>query len=228
MFNVVMMRRNNGLYYLSLRLWIGVWTAIILLILVAIDASAFVCYITRFTEENFATLISVIFIYKAIEKVLEINRDSPIDTRSPDDDTLPPLDYTCYCSYSTSTSSAILEDDDPSMTTVLLQSGETPNRTALTWCKRTVHGKLVGDGCSTPTYVPDVFLFSVIMFATTYVISVMLKDMKTSSYFPTKVRTFLSDFAVVIAIFSMTAIDNWVGLATPKLLVPHDFKVSEH
>jgi hypothetical protein len=38
--------------------------------MVAFDASVFVCYITRFTEENFATLISVIFIYKAIEKVI--------------------------------------------------------------------------------------------------------------------------------------------------------------
>lgn len=36
---------------------------------VAFDASYFVCYITRFTEENFASLISVIFVYKAIEKV---------------------------------------------------------------------------------------------------------------------------------------------------------------
>uniref|UniRef100_A0A6P7GV83 Anion exchange protein n=1 Tax=Diabrotica virgifera virgifera TaxID=50390 RepID=A0A6P7GV83_DIAVI len=50
--------------YMSFRFWIGTWTAIILMILVAIDASAFVCYITRFTEENFATLIAFIFIYK--------------------------------------------------------------------------------------------------------------------------------------------------------------------
>ena len=40
------------------------WIALILLVLVAIDASAIVCYITRFTEENFALLIATIFIYK--------------------------------------------------------------------------------------------------------------------------------------------------------------------
>lgn len=50
--------------YMSFRLWIGIWITIILVILVAIDASALVCYITRFTEENFATLIAFIFIYK--------------------------------------------------------------------------------------------------------------------------------------------------------------------
>lgn len=55
--------------YLAVRCWVGLWTAAILLLLVATDASSLVCYITRFTEENFATLISVIFIYKAIEKV---------------------------------------------------------------------------------------------------------------------------------------------------------------
>lgn len=50
--------------YMSFRFWIGFWIAVILIILVAIDASAWVCYITRFTEENFATLISLIFVYK--------------------------------------------------------------------------------------------------------------------------------------------------------------------
>jgi hypothetical protein len=49
---------------MSFRFWIGTWITIILVILVAIDASALVCYITRFTEENFATLIAFIFIYK--------------------------------------------------------------------------------------------------------------------------------------------------------------------
>ena len=48
------------------RLCIGAWIGLILIILVATDASAMVCYITRFTEENFATLIAVIFIIKAV------------------------------------------------------------------------------------------------------------------------------------------------------------------
>ena len=33
--------------YLSLRLWIGLWVGAILLLLVALDAAAYVCYITR-------------------------------------------------------------------------------------------------------------------------------------------------------------------------------------
>lgn len=56
--------QNQGWDYLTFRFWIGTWIAVILLLLTAIDASALVCYITRFTEENFATLIAFIFIYK--------------------------------------------------------------------------------------------------------------------------------------------------------------------
>ena len=56
--------RSKDWHYMSFRFWIGMWIAAILLILVAVDASVLVCYITRFTEENFATLIAFIFIYK--------------------------------------------------------------------------------------------------------------------------------------------------------------------
>jgi len=45
---------------------------IILLIIVAFDLSFLVRYITRFTEESFAVLISVIFIYEAFTKTLEV------------------------------------------------------------------------------------------------------------------------------------------------------------
>lgn len=63
MFETILVQfcESHDLTYLEFRLWIGVWVAIILVLLVALDASAFVCYITRFTEENFATLIALIF-----------------------------------------------------------------------------------------------------------------------------------------------------------------------
>ena len=87
-------------------------------------------------------------------------------------------------------------------------------------------GRLIGPGCNTPNYVPDVFLFSVMLFLATYTISLILKDFKTASFFPSSVRALISDFSVVIAIFSMTFVDFIVGLDTPKLIVPQEFKVS--
>ena len=53
-----------------------------LVLLVASDASALVALITRFTEEAFATLISIVFIIQAFEKLFEISYEAPI-TRHP-------------------------------------------------------------------------------------------------------------------------------------------------
>jgi sodium bicarbonate transporter 10 len=189
--------KSHDFYYLSLRLWIGLCVSAILMVLVAFDASALVCYITRFTEENFATLISVIFIYKAFENLFQIRNASP-------------LDYTCYCSYS-------------NQTEYLIQYNNR-NDIAVNECVVN-NGTLTGVGCETPRYVLDVFLLSTILFSSTYVISLMLKDFKTSSFFPTKFRQIVSDFAVVIAIASMSILDNLIGLETPKLYVPDKFKV---
>lgn len=69
--------RKSDWNYMSFRFWIGSWITLILLILVAIDASAFVCYITRFTEENFATLIAFIFIYKVRDSMLFLAMSYP-------------------------------------------------------------------------------------------------------------------------------------------------------
>jgi hypothetical protein len=46
-----------------------------LFLLVAFDASAYVCYITRFTEELFATLVSFIFIMSAFQNTFHIKED---------------------------------------------------------------------------------------------------------------------------------------------------------
>lgn len=43
-------------------------------------------------------------------------------------------------------------------------------------------------------------------------------------YSISQVRQFISDFAVIIAILSMTFLDWYVGIPTPKLQVPSDFK----
>ena len=63
---------DAGWDYMPLRCWIGLWTAFFLLLVVAFDLSALVRYITRFTEESFACLIALIFIYEAFKKQFHI------------------------------------------------------------------------------------------------------------------------------------------------------------
>lgn len=55
--------------------WVGLWSAGFLLILAVTDASCLMRYFTRFTDEIFAALISIIFIYEAIKSLVHIFED---------------------------------------------------------------------------------------------------------------------------------------------------------
>ncbi|VDP30330.1 unnamed protein product [Schistosoma mattheei] len=65
--------------YLSFRLWIGIWVAVALFIMVALDLSALVKFITRFTEESFAALIGLIFFIEALKKTYAISKKYKVD-----------------------------------------------------------------------------------------------------------------------------------------------------
>lgn len=58
-----------GIPFLATYAWVGIWSGTILLILAFTDASALMGYFTRFTDEIFAALISVIFIVEAVRDV---------------------------------------------------------------------------------------------------------------------------------------------------------------
>lgn len=56
----------------------GAWIFFFLVLIVAKDLSAMVGFITRFTEDAFATLVSVVFIIQAVEKIWAIQTVAPL------------------------------------------------------------------------------------------------------------------------------------------------------
>ncbi|XP_028393241.1 LOW QUALITY PROTEIN: band 3 anion transport protein-like [Dendronephthya gigantea] len=69
---------ENGLDYLALRFWIGLWIVVICTLVVAFEGCFLVKYFTRFTEEIFACLISFIFVYEALKFIYETFDDHPL------------------------------------------------------------------------------------------------------------------------------------------------------
>lgn len=211
------------LNYLGLRFWIGIWMAFILFIMVMLDLSALVRYITRFTEESFALLIALIFIVEAFKKLLHIADEAPVDLHPHE-----PKDYTCYCVPKNMTENENFTTPIPVIVTV--PDNSTNATGPIDWDKITkeecadMGGILIGSGCGTPEYVPDVFFFSCLLFIFTFAISFSLKNFRTARFFPNKVRSIVSDFAVMIGIVSMVLLDFVIGLDTPKLLVPDKVK----
>jgi mannitol/fructose-specific phosphotransferase system IIA component (Ntr-type) len=56
--------------------WVGFWTALLVVIMSVSDSSCLMRYFTRFTDEIFAALISLIFIYEAVRALASIFNDS--------------------------------------------------------------------------------------------------------------------------------------------------------
>lgn len=228
-----------GLDYMSFRFWIGVWTAFILLLMVAFDLSYLVCYITRFTEESFATLIALIFIQKAFSKLFHI-RDANAVHMGAEKLQLPFYRESLSCScvpkgLSPNSSSSIeavaaaLSSSSNStafLNTTAASSLELSKYKNVTFyeCLEHLNGTVVPESCLDFKYVPDVFFLSVILFFGTFALAFALKYSRNTGFFPTRVRVLLSDFSVIIAIVTFVLIDWSISLPTPKLEVPFKFE----
>jgi hypothetical protein len=55
--------------FLPTTAWVGLWTTTFLLILAFTDASCWIRYFTRFTDDTFAALIALIFVYEAAASI---------------------------------------------------------------------------------------------------------------------------------------------------------------
>ncbi|KAM8959520.1 anion exchange protein 4 isoform 2-T2 [Lycaon pictus] len=209
--------RDYSLDYLPFRLWVGIWVATFCLALVATEASVLVRYFTRFTEEGFCALISLIFIYDAVGKMLSLTSAYPI--QSPGSPA-----YGCFCQYpdpggneSQWTRTEPKDRDDiSSMDLGLVNASLLP---PIECTRRGGHPR--GPNCHT---VPDIAFFSLLLFLTSFLLATALKHVKTSRFFPSVVRKVLGDFSSVLAMLLGCGLDSFLGLATPKLTVPSEFK----
>ena len=61
-----------GIPFMPTLAWVGLWTMVFLLILAATDAASLIRYFTRFTDDTFAALISVIFIVEALRDMVGV------------------------------------------------------------------------------------------------------------------------------------------------------------
>ncbi|POI29354.1 hypothetical protein CIB84_006896, partial [Bambusicola thoracicus] len=217
--------KGNGIDYMEFRLWIGLHSALQCLILVATDASFIIKYITRFTEEGFSTLISFIFIYDAIKKMIGAFKYYPINSDfKPDYVTM----YKCECIAPDPANMTLFDASVPvAPNTTNASLYNAINLTALDWTQLSKKeclkygGSLVGKSCK---FVPDLALMSFILFFGTYSMTLTLKKFKFSRYFPTKVRAFIADFSNIFSILLFCGVDACFGLDTPKLHIPSIIK----
>ncbi|XP_075903855.1 anion exchange protein 2b isoform X2 [Nelusetta ayraudi] len=79
--------KQNGIEYLTGRVWIGVWLVVIVVVTVAFEGSFLVRFVSRFTQEIFSFLISLIFICETFIKLAGIFKEHPLKSCSLDNGT---------------------------------------------------------------------------------------------------------------------------------------------
>ncbi|XP_019949688.1 solute carrier family 4 member 1a (Diego blood group) [Paralichthys olivaceus] len=70
--------KAQGIEYIVGRIWVGMWLIVIVIIIVAVEGSFLVRFISRFTQEIFSILISLIFIYETFNKLIKIFKSHPL------------------------------------------------------------------------------------------------------------------------------------------------------
>lgn len=106
-----------GLEYMPMRLWINVWVGIFTTFVVMLEGSFLVQYFTRFTEEIFSALISLIFIYEVFHKLVMVFMEHPLNAFYP-----PPNNTTMFISnvtYNISTTPYEMDDHGQPNTALL-------------------------------------------------------------------------------------------------------------
>lgn len=68
-----------GVEFLPAYSWVGIWTALFVILMAAFDTGALMRFFTRFTDESFSALISMIFIYEAILSLYRVFQDLDVN-----------------------------------------------------------------------------------------------------------------------------------------------------
>ncbi|XP_053465632.1 anion exchange protein 2 isoform X1 [Nycticebus coucang] len=188
---------SNHLEYLVGRVWIGFWLVLLALLMVALEGSFLVRFVSRFTQEIFAFLISLIFIYETFYKLVKIFQEHPLHG----------------CSVSNSS------EADGSRNTTWARAGPTLELSNMSSAGQSGQGRLQGQ--------PNTALLSLVLMAGTFFIAFFLRKFKNSRFFPGRIRRVIGDFGVPIAILIMVLVDYSIeDTYTQKLSVPSGFSVT--
>ncbi|XP_030606890.1 anion exchange protein 2a [Archocentrus centrarchus] len=111
----------NGIEYLTGRVWIGLWLLLIVVLTVAFEGSILVRFVSRFTQEIFSFLISLIFIYETFAKLVKIFQEHPLHNCYHGNNTIsPPL---CNYTMVTRSTGKVVGEPNTALMSLVLMAG---------------------------------------------------------------------------------------------------------
>ncbi|KAF2358900.1 Bicarbonate transporter eukaryotic [Trinorchestia longiramus] len=215
--------KSSGLEYLPLRVWISVWMTVFAVIMAAFEGITIVKHLTRFTEEIFSTLVCLIFIYGAFEKLIGIFIAHPL------------IEEYCYGGESllaTMASTSFTDFDNSTFdNTSFTTSVDALERLTASPMNMSDEFMNMTEGFMNTTEAPlpssaippqpNTALLSLLLMFGTFIIAIKLKKFRNSKYLGRGIRRALGDFGVPISIVTMVLVDYFIeDTYTDKLIMP--------
>jgi anion exchange protein len=212
----------DDIEFLNFRFFVGIWTFVFLFLIVIFKLSRYVKYITNFTEECFACLISLIFIvdgFKKIAKSINIKQWPKCEDLVPVDLFDVEANNTHYAetrnmtpvvlgSWEYESCEEILEKAEDYVLTNPMDTNNTAYDFACmsyTTCKESAG------------------FFGIILSIMTLVLCFFFRSFRTGQIFPSGVKKQLANFGVILSILICVGVDIGADLPTYKLKVPKKF-----
>nr|XP_022905719.1 anion exchange protein 2 isoform X2 [Onthophagus taurus] len=201
--------KANDIEFLTVRVYIGIWLAIIALFVASLEGSVLVKAFTRFTQEIFSALISLIYIIESIQKLILVFHQHPL--------------LTDYCGFDRFNGNCTTSPVDEVFNSTILNITEFGNETYCNDITITppIGPPIVRDKNGLILNQPNTALMCVILALGTFVIAYYLRLFRNSQFLGRSARRALGDFGVPIAIIMMVLMDySTPQVYTDKLLVP--------
>ncbi|XP_022695652.1 anion exchange protein 2-like isoform X1 [Varroa jacobsoni] len=228
--------KEHTIDFLGVRVWIAAWCALIGLLVCAFEMSTFVCYFTRFTQEIFSALISLLYLYESLNKLRIIFVNNPL--LSVDEYIYihrhgPEL-LTPFTTVVAPSIAALTNPVNNSDTVTILGLPQDPSPVSVAGSTGSNHSVLAAvsqlaySSSSRVSYnQPNTALMSLVLMFSTFLIADFFRRFKTSKFLSRPIRVTMGDFAMPIAIVTVVAVDYIVpNVYTQKLSVPDGLSTS--
>uniref|UniRef100_A0A182QDR8 Anion exchange protein n=1 Tax=Anopheles farauti TaxID=69004 RepID=A0A182QDR8_9DIPT len=213
----------NDFSFLTVRVYVGCWLAVIALVVSAFEGSVYVRLFTRFTQEIFSALITLIYIAETVMKLVSVYARHPLLAEYQYRNvTVPqplPQPYLDPDSNGTSTATTAAELLAESLTTAVNATLGLPTDSD--------HLLLPSDATG-PRNRPNTALFCTILTLGTFSLAYYLKLFRNSHFLGRNARRALGDFGVPISIALFVLLDYMIpAVYTEKLSVPEGLSPSD-
>lgn len=217
---------ENDLNFLTVRAYVGIWLVIIGLSVSAFEGSVYVRLLTRFTQEIFSALITLIYIFETVLKLVTVYGRHPLLAEY-----IYKIDNTNNNNYDDTMISTRNDtnqtlnnyqdiDNEINDTNINFTEFTTDLNTTTPLLARCDEFGLINQ--------PNTALFCTILTLGTFTVAYYLKLFRNSHFLGRNARRALGDFGVPIAIAIFVAVDYFIPqVYTEKLTVPEGLSPSD-